>query len=534
MPIINITELRAALRPGQRLIGLDPGARTIGVALSDVSLMLASPHAALRRSRLSTNAAEIAAIAKAQGASGLVVGLPLSMDGSMGPAAQAARDWARALSHAVGLPAALWDERLSSAAVNRFLIAEADMTRKRRAGVVDQMAAAYMLQAALDASIPDAPVSPEPEPEPPSPPEPVPDPTPVPEQPAPEPDPAPAPVAAATEPAGVIPAVIVTPDPLPDPAVPARNETHTAHAARKDTVLRSEIVRGLSNLLATLESAQVAAIVEGVYRDLARSPGETRTLDVVTAYQAFMSAYTGKFTHVERQVMTTLDIAEFADNEWWTMLIVASAPGQKSADASSAIGRPLYRLRFIIDYLPSVIALLDSPEDVPNLASLQVVLPEDAGRRSSPARAVASMDSVITLYEAFADMTGRPSSDLVLVSCDSGDDKVFHYAGLPDLMEKLRATLLEIWRNAIYFRERKFAERLDMTAKALPVLAELAALEKSGTLAKERAELLRRKMLAGATKFIESGSSIPEMNDMSLYVPREVLAPKEALLLGGS
>ncbi len=152
MPVINMAELRAALRPGQRLIGLDPGARTIGVALSDVGLLLASPHAALRRSKLSANAAEIAAIARVQDAGGLVVGLPLSMDGTLGPAAQAARDWTRALSDATGLPAALWDERLSSAAVNRFLISEADMTRKRRAAVVDQMAAAYMLQGALDAS----------------------------------------------------------------------------------------------------------------------------------------------------------------------------------------------------------------------------------------------------------------------------------------------------------------------------------------------------------------------------------------------
>jgi putative Holliday junction resolvase len=153
MALINITALRASLAPGQRLIGLDPGARIIGVALSDVGLMLASPHAALKRGKLSANAAEVAAIARAQGAGGLVVGLPLSMDGTLGPAAQAARDWARALAEATALPAALWDERLSSAAVNRFLISEADMTRKRRAAVVDQMAAAYMLQAALDASV---------------------------------------------------------------------------------------------------------------------------------------------------------------------------------------------------------------------------------------------------------------------------------------------------------------------------------------------------------------------------------------------
>ena len=150
--ILSLPELRAALKPDQRLLGLDLGTKLIGVALSDANLMLATPHATLKRGKLTANAAEISAIARARGAVGLVVGLPLSMDGSLGPAAQAARDWTRALSDAAGLPAALWDERLSSAAVNRLLIDEADLSRRRRAELVDRMAAAYILQAALDAS----------------------------------------------------------------------------------------------------------------------------------------------------------------------------------------------------------------------------------------------------------------------------------------------------------------------------------------------------------------------------------------------
>ena len=152
MALFNLRDLRLTLARGQRLIGLDPGSRTIGVALTDVGLSLASPYGAIRRGKLRDNAAEIAAIARKEAAGGLVVGLPLSMDGSVGPAAQAARDWALALSEATGLPTALWDERLSSAAVNRFLVGEADLSRRKRAGVVDRMAAAWILQAALDAS----------------------------------------------------------------------------------------------------------------------------------------------------------------------------------------------------------------------------------------------------------------------------------------------------------------------------------------------------------------------------------------------
>ena len=128
----QLAALRADLPRGARLIGLDPGRRVIGVALSDVGLMLASPLAQVPRGKLALNAAAIAALAERHGAGGLVVGLPLNLDGSFGPAAQAARDWARALAGAARLPHALWDERLSSAAANRMLIGEMDATRAQR------------------------------------------------------------------------------------------------------------------------------------------------------------------------------------------------------------------------------------------------------------------------------------------------------------------------------------------------------------------------------------------------------------------
>jgi putative Holliday junction resolvase len=154
MTLFNMTNLRAQLTPGQRLLGLDPGSKTVGLALSDVTLLLASPYSQLPRGKLGAMAAEIGRIARREGVGGLVVGLPLSLDGTLGPAAQAARDWAHALSEATGLPTALYDERLSSSAVNRFLKDDADFSRKKRSQLVDQMAAAYMLQAALDASRP--------------------------------------------------------------------------------------------------------------------------------------------------------------------------------------------------------------------------------------------------------------------------------------------------------------------------------------------------------------------------------------------
>jgi putative Holliday junction resolvase len=148
--ILALLDLLALLAPNQRLLGIDPGSKTIGIALSDVSLGLASPFGTLKRGRLTVNAAEILAIARREHVGGLVVGFPLTMDGTLGPAAQAARDWTRTLSDATSLPAALWDERLSTAHVTEMLIAEADLGRRRRAAVVDRMAAAHILQSALD------------------------------------------------------------------------------------------------------------------------------------------------------------------------------------------------------------------------------------------------------------------------------------------------------------------------------------------------------------------------------------------------
>ena len=137
------------LRPGARLIGLDLGEKTIGIALSDTLVSVASPLVTLKRRKFSANAVELQALIKEHGAGGIVVGLPLNMDGSEGPSAQSARAFARNFAAASDIPLVLWDERLSTAAVTRTLI-EADSSRKRRAEVVDKMAAAYILQGALD------------------------------------------------------------------------------------------------------------------------------------------------------------------------------------------------------------------------------------------------------------------------------------------------------------------------------------------------------------------------------------------------
>lgn len=150
---IAVTELAERLARGERLLGLDPGSKTIGLAISDSALTVASPLETLKRGKFTQDAQRLAEICREYRVGGLVIGLPVNMDGSEGPRCQSVRQLARNLVEKAGFtqPVAFWDERLSTAAVERFLVDEADMTRKRRAEVVDKMAAAYILQGALDA-----------------------------------------------------------------------------------------------------------------------------------------------------------------------------------------------------------------------------------------------------------------------------------------------------------------------------------------------------------------------------------------------
>ena len=147
--ICDILHFKSALAPNLRLLGLDLGEKTIGLALSDTMLTIATPTETLKRGKFSVDAARLDEIIARQNVGGLVVGLPLNMDGSDGPSAQSARAFARNFAARSPLPILMWDERLSTAAVTRTLI-DADASRKRRAEVVDKMAAGYILQGALD------------------------------------------------------------------------------------------------------------------------------------------------------------------------------------------------------------------------------------------------------------------------------------------------------------------------------------------------------------------------------------------------
>jgi len=151
MPVLDIEDFAAALPQYAPVVGLDPGEKTIGVAVSDVTRTVASPLALIEKTKFTKDAEALFKLMDSRGAVGIVVGLPMNMDGTEGVRCQSNRALARNLLRLKpDLPITFWDERLSTAAVTRVLIEEHDVNRKRRAEVVDKMAAGWILQGALE------------------------------------------------------------------------------------------------------------------------------------------------------------------------------------------------------------------------------------------------------------------------------------------------------------------------------------------------------------------------------------------------
>ena len=150
MAIVDISELPEVVPTSERLLGLDLGSKSIGLAISDSLFQIASPLETIHRSKFTVDVTELKQIIDKRDIGGLILGLPRNMDGSEGPRCQSTRQFAANLLKKFDIPIAFWDERLSTVAVERVLIDEANLSRRKRANVVDKMAASYILQGALD------------------------------------------------------------------------------------------------------------------------------------------------------------------------------------------------------------------------------------------------------------------------------------------------------------------------------------------------------------------------------------------------
>jgi hypothetical protein len=201
------------------------------------------------------------------------------------------------------------------------------------------------------------------------------------------------------------------------------------------------------------------------------------------------------------------------------------------------------RVRFATEYLPRFTHLIQQDQvlafteltpasrEVLGKSLLSVILIEDRARLSSPERIIETIQSVDQLFKACCIIVDMPSEKLSVIACDSGSDKSFDFLGAAKVIECVKDIILSLWDRIVFFREKQLSQRIELVAQALPVVEQIGNLERDKKIGPEQAELLRRNILEGTTKFIESGAIIPEIQDRSQFNPRILMAPAPKLLV---
>lgn len=284
-----------------------------------------------------------------------------------------------------------------------------------------------------------------------------------------------------------------------------------------------------SELITTIRKIEYALEVSQIEQALDRA-GEQHVQVVLSAFNSFLRNLE-PLSKIENVLLEILDLIPLTSADWWAMIL---GGGGKDERAHRELVRMMRNVDFVKTKLPQVISLLDRGEkQTPSKSNLTLIVPEQEGQVSTPERIMAAIDSIYLTYRAFCDLHGQPRNSLALTTCDSGSDKSFDFTGLPQIIEQVKVTIFEIVDRVIYFRERQYSERVKCVAESLPILTKIAEMVEAKKLSAEQAELLKRDLIGGATKFLETGSSIPELHEGSNYKPSSLLAPAPTLLLEG-
>lgn len=296
---------------------------------------------------------------------------------------------------------------------------------------------------------------------------------------------------------------------------------------------RTEIAEGAQQIIQAVKESGIDSAMDKMFegRHTAR-PSDAPVAELLGALRQY-SLYAHKYNGAAKRLAHILDLSNLENPKLWSELI--------NLENQPVIYSSLRDLRFAIDYLPKIIEMVEpEPSDVIQHAInngkslLSVVIIEEDNRFSSPARLSNVLESVQLLYEACAIMNEMVPEGLSVVACDSGSDKSFDFLGVAKVIECVKEVILSLWDRVVFFRERKFSERIDLIAKSLPVIDRIGELEQDKKLGPEQAEILRRNIFEGVHKFTESGAIIPEIEERTHYNPRLLMSPIQKLLTSAS
>lgn len=309
-------------------------------------------------------------------------------------------------------------------------------------------------------------------------------------------------------------------------------------------MLRAELISSVYNISNILEKSKATKFMNSAL--MPNRSGESSTLvsDLFSSFAMLSSAYNNDFSDYEKEIVKQLGLEKIFKPEWWS-IVQSIATGDKKVDLARSISREISRVRFAQENLPLVVGLLSreydssvyikenlqNSDEKPTVDIISLFLPEEEGTVSSARRVANSIDSIILMYSAFALWHSLPENGLSIVSCDSGSDKQFDFTGLGEIVKEIKEFLLSAWSQIVFYKEKKFRERIEAVSSSLPVLEKLSDLEKDGKITRESSEMIRRNLISGIEKFLSTGCNIPEMNDNSVFAPRLLLKAENTLLL---
>ena len=298
-------------------------------------------------------------------------------------------------------------------------------------------------------------------------------------------------------------------------------------------MLRKDIRRAADNVLQALKAPGMDAIFKIIVGSPDRDIDRSKFLAVFAEYLIRFE----KFGEAEKRLIAILDLSMLHDPVFWSALMTAE---QLSTPTNYAL---VHSVRFAREQLPKVLSLLARESDqIPEptkkgkepkenaLSQLSVTVIEER-QQSTPERLVLALQSIDGLYRACAQFLDESEGGLSVIACDSGSDKSFDFLGVAKIVECVKQVILSFWDKVVYYREDKTKRRLELVAQSLPILDEIASMKESGKLEPERAELIKRQVIESVTKFAAAGLTIPEIENFTVYDPRQLMKPEPKLLV---
>lgn len=297
---------------------------------------------------------------------------------------------------------------------------------------------------------------------------------------------------------------------------------------------RVDLIAGTREIVNAIETSNV----EETLQQLRRAPRGTQIPPAIyAAVFDSLREYSIKahgFSPAATQIASILRLTKLQNPRIWTQLM--------SEERTAVAYNLSTTIEFAKEYLPKI-AELSEQESLKTIQSgegdskfegksiMSVLIIEESNRYSSPERIIEILESVDTLYRMCSTMNGIPPEGLSVIACDSGSDKSFDFLGLAKVIECVKELILSMWDRVVFYKERQLSERIGLVSQTLPIFSDLEKLAESKALAPEQVELVRRGLLSGISKFMESGATIPEIENFTHYNPRKLMAPEPKLLV---